>query len=88
VGSAKGGGEPTHASSQLCGSGNGLRKRFRAQAEDPDAIDEHRFVTLGLSDQATLLVVVYAYVEPDIIRVISAWKANKRQGDRYEEGRR
>ena len=43
---------------------------------------------LGLSDQAKLLVVVYAYVEPDIIRVISAWKANKRQGELYEEGRR
>jgi uncharacterized DUF497 family protein len=27
-------------------------------------------VTLGLSDQATLLVVVYAYREPDIIRMI------------------
>jgi len=44
-------------------------------------------VTLGLSDQAKLLVVVYAYVEPDIIRVISAWKANKRQEELYEEGR-
>ena len=32
-------------------------------------------------------VVVYAYVEPDIIRVISAWKATKRQGELYEEGR-
>ena len=40
-----------------------------------------------LSDQAQLLVVVYAYAEPDIIRVISAWKANKRQGELYEEGR-
>ena len=55
--------------------------------EDPDAVEEERFVTLGLSDQAKLLVVVYAYVEPDIIRVISAWKANKHQGELYEEGR-
>lgn len=28
--------------------------------EDPAAAEEERFVTLGLSDQATLLVVVYA----------------------------
>jgi len=44
-------------------------------------------VTLGLSDTAQLLVVAYTYREPDIIRVISAWKANKRQRELYEEGR-
>lgn len=55
--------------------------------EDPAAAEEERFVTLGLSDQATLLVVVYAYREPDIIRIVSAWKADKRQRERYEEGR-
>ncbi|MGH7319111.1 MAG: BrnT family toxin [Candidatus Rokuibacteriota bacterium] len=54
--------------------------------EDPDALDEVRFVTLGLSNLANLLVVVYAYREPDVIRVISAWKANKRQRELYEEG--
>jgi len=36
---------------------------------------------------ANLLVVVYVYRRPDIIRVISAWKANKRQREVYEEGR-
>src|SRR2546428_5966022 len=56
-----------------------LEDAFALTQEDPDAVEEQRFVTLGLSDQAKLLVVVYAYVEPDIIRVISAWKANKRQ---------
>ncbi len=55
--------------------------------EDPDAVGEARFVTLGLSSSATLLVVVYAYEEPDRIRVISAWKANKRQREAYEKGR-
>ena len=54
---------------------------------DPDAVDELRFVTLGLSDFGNLVVVVYTYREPDIIRVISAWKANKRQRLAYEEGR-
>ena len=43
---------------------------------------------LGLSDEANLLVVVYDYREPDMIRVISAWKADKRERERYEEGRR
>ena len=64
-----------------------LEDDFALTREDPAAVDEPRFVTLGLSDQAKLLVVVYAYVERDIIRVISAWKANKRQGELYEEGR-
>ena len=55
--------------------------------EDPDADEEVRFVTLGLSDVGNLLVVVYAYREPDILRMISAWKANKRQKVLYEKGR-
>ena len=55
--------------------------------EDPDPADESRFVTLGLSDVGNLLVVVYAYREPDTLRVISAWKANKRQRVLYEKGR-
>jgi uncharacterized DUF497 family protein len=56
--------------------------------EDVADGEEERFVTLGLSDAGTLLVVVYAYRETDIIRVISAWKANRRQKEQYEEGRR
>ena len=55
--------------------------------EDPAAADESRFVTPGLSDVGSLLVVVYAYREPDTLRVISAWKANKRQRVLYEKGR-
>jgi hypothetical protein len=55
--------------------------------EDPDADDESRFVTLGLSDVGNLLVVVYAYREPDTLRVISAWKANTRQRVLHEKGR-
>ncbi len=60
---------------------------FALTREDPDAAEEQRFVTLGLSDEAKLLVVVYAYSDPNIIRVISAWKANKQQRELYEEGR-
>jgi uncharacterized DUF497 family protein len=38
-------------------------------------------------DVATLLVVVYTYRGPDTIRMFSAWKANKRQREPYEESR-
>ena len=64
-----------------------LEDAFALTREDPDAAEEQRLVTLGLSDQANLLVVVYAYREPDVLRVISAWRANKRQRELYEEGR-
>ena len=60
---------------------------FALTREDPDANDEPRFVILGLSDVGNLLVVVYVYREPDTLRVISAWKANKRQKVLYEKGR-
>ncbi len=61
---------------------------FALTREDPDAVGEERFVTLGLSDVGNLLVVVYTYRGPGVIRVISAWKANKRQRVLYEKGRR
>jgi len=56
-----------------------LEDDFALTREDASSADESRFVTLGLSDLANLLVVVYGDREPDIIRVISAWKANRRQ---------
>jgi uncharacterized DUF497 family protein len=56
--------------------------------EDPDAVGEQRFVTLGMSATGVLLVVVYTHREPDIYRLISAWKANKPQRKQYEEARR
>ena len=61
---------------------------FALSREDPDAVGEQRLVTLGLSGFGNLLVVVYTYREPDIIRLISAWKANKRQRSEYEKDRR
>mgnify|MGYP000060360747 CR=1 FL=1 len=60
---------------------------FALTRDDPAAVDEVRFVTLGLSSAANLLVVVYLYREPDVIRVISAWKGNKRQRQLYEKSR-
>jgi uncharacterized DUF497 family protein len=55
--------------------------------EDPNATGEQRFTTLGCSDTGALLVVVYTDREPDSLRVISAWKADRRQRLLYEESR-
>jgi uncharacterized DUF497 family protein len=63
-----------------------LEDAFAPTREDFDAILGQWFV-LGLSDQGNLLVVVYAYAGPDVIRMISAWKANKPQRKLCEEGR-
>ncbi|HYV41917.1 MAG TPA: BrnT family toxin [Thermoanaerobaculia bacterium] len=60
---------------------------FALTREDPASVGEQRFVLLGLSDQANLLVVVFAYREPDTVRLISAWKANKQQRQQYEKSR-
>ena len=65
-----------------------LEDNFALTREDPDAVEELRFVTLGMSNLGNLFVVVYVYREPDVIRVISAWKANKRQRELYEKDRR
>jgi uncharacterized DUF497 family protein len=65
-----------------------LEDVFALTREDAAGAEEPRFVTLGMSDLGNLLVVVYAYREPDAIRLISAWKADRRQGKTYEKGRR
>src|SRR4051812_4855146 len=41
-----------------------LEDDFALTREDPDAVGEPRFVTLGLSNLANLLVVVYTHREP------------------------
>ena len=64
-----------------------LDDEFALTREDTGVDAERRFVTLGLSDVGNLLVVVYLYRDPDMLRVISAWKANRRQRMLYEKGR-
>ena len=44
-----------------------LEDDFALTRDDPDADDEARFVTLGLSSLANLLVVVYLYRRPDVV---------------------
>jgi uncharacterized protein len=54
--------------------------------EDVQSIAEQRYVTLGMSATARLLVVVYTWRGPDTIRLISAWRANSRQRRAYAQG--
>lgn len=64
-----------------------LEDEFGLTREDSDVVEEERFATLGLSSFGSLLVVVYTYRGPGMIRVISAWKANRRQKGVYEKSR-
>ena len=53
--------------------------------DDPDE-DEDRFVLLGLSSKLRTLVVCHCYREQeDVIRIISARKAQKEERADYEE---
>lgn len=54
---------------------------------DPDhSNDEERFIILGLSESLNLLVVCHCYRESDeVIRIISARRATKRERKNYEE---
>jgi hypothetical protein len=59
-------------------------------ADDPDSSDdEQRFLLLGLSRRLRLLVVCHCYRESEqVIRVISARKANRRERRTYAERNR
>ena len=52
---------------------------------DPDHSEvEDRFVLLGMSQELRLLVVCHCYREGDVIRIISARKANRSEQSEYE----
>jgi uncharacterized DUF497 family protein len=65
-----------------------LEDDFALTRADPHSAGEQRFVTLGMRSFAHLLVVIYTYRKPDVIRIISAWRANQPQRLRYERDRR
>jgi len=54
-------------------------------SSDPDhSQDEDRFVIIGFSDNARLLIVCHCYRTNDsVIRIISARKANRRERKEY-----
>lgn len=53
--------------------------------DDPDhSLEEDRFIILGFSDKARLLVVCHCYRENDsVVRLISARKATTTEAKRY-----
>ena len=57
---------------------------------DPDHSEqEDRFLLLGLSSIARVLVVCHCYREgTDLIRIISVWKATKSESAQYVQRRR
>lgn len=57
---------------------------FARLKHDPDhSYDEDRFMLLGLSSLMKLLVVIHVEVHDDVIRIISARKATRKEGAIY-----
>jgi uncharacterized DUF497 family protein len=54
--------------------------------EDHGAEGELRFITIGMDFTLKILVVVYATRVADVIRIISARKATKKERLTYEKG--
>jgi hypothetical protein len=52
--------------------------------EDPDSIDEGRYISLGMDPNGRVLVTIFTY-RSDNVRVISSRKASKQERRRYEE---
>ncbi len=63
-----------------------LDENARLISDDEHSDDEDRFILLGLSVQLRLLVVVHCYRESDnVIRIISARKADRIERQQYSE---
>jgi len=50
--------------------------------------DEPRTLTIGMSYRPRCLVVVTSYRDPESPRIISAWRATKRERNEYQRRRR
>lgn len=59
-----------------------LRDPLAVTIEDPDAVGEQRFITLGMDTLGRVLVVVYT-MRRERIRLISARKASKGEAEQY-----
>ena len=61
---------------------------FARLIADPDhSIGEERFLLLGMGIRRRILVVCHLDMEPDMIRIISARRANRRERKQYEDFR-
>ena len=53
---------------------------------DPDhSSDEHRYIIIGESQRGRLLIISYTERDDDVIRLISAREATRREREAYEE---
>lgn len=59
---------------------------FAQTIEDPDSVNEHRFITLGMDDQGRLLVVCFTNRNENT-RLISARKASPAETRAYDAKR-
>jgi len=59
---------------------------FALRREDPDAEGEERFIALGMDHVGRAVAMVYTY-RREIIRLISARKATKRERGQYAKAR-
>ena len=50
--------------------------------EDPDAVNEQRWITMGIDLTGRILLVVYTY-RSDQIRIISIRKASRQEREKY-----
>ena len=64
-------------------AGSALLDPMALVREDEDAEGESRWVLLGMSSQARLLVVVYSLRDGERIRLISARKATQAEARNY-----
>ncbi len=51
---------------------------------DPDSEVEERFILMGISSQSRILTVCHCERDSDVIRIISARKADKSERKQYE----
>ena len=51
---------------------------------DPDSEGEERFILMGMSSYSRILTVCHCERSPDVIRIISARKADKSERKQYE----
>ncbi len=51
---------------------------------DPDSESEERFILMGMSSQSRILTVCHCERSSDVIRIISARKADKPERKQYE----
>ena len=85
MGPTKGLGESAEAQRRICGGEHGFDDPLSITIPDPDpALDEERFVILGMSSKRSLLIVVHT-VRGERIRLISAHSATKHERRNYEE---